>query len=201
MTSYPPPPWQLTGHAYVSMFAVPLDVLPRDLPAGTRPVHLGGFALVGAAWFVYDTAGDLAYDEVMVTLLVRRRWRLFTTVTSIWVNSPASRDGGRALWGIPKQLAEFNVIADREYGARAVAVTTVRSRRSLPGRWTARFHVAQDRDGDVLLSPVRMSARIAPASLSWRIPFASPIGPGLNGRRPLVSLGLRELRMSFGRRP
>ncbi len=31
------------------------------------------------------------------------------TITDIWVDSPDSRDGGRALWAIPKELCDFDM--------------------------------------------------------------------------------------------
>ena len=49
----------------------------------------------------------LSYRELMTTVLVRRGLRVLPTITHIWVDSETSRDGGRALWGIPKGLASF----------------------------------------------------------------------------------------------
>jgi hypothetical protein len=40
----------------------------------------------------------LRYRELMVAVLARDRWRVRPSVTAIWVDSPASRDGGRELW-------------------------------------------------------------------------------------------------------
>jgi hypothetical protein len=136
----------------------------------------------------------------MSTVLVRRGWRLLPTITHIWVDSEVSRDGGRALWGIPKQLATFT-FAGRSFAAAdgdgPIASGTVRPIAWLPGRWSLGFRLVQWLDGAAKVSPVRARARlgIARASLD-----ADPSGPlaFLAGRRPLVSFSVGDFRMSFG---
>ena len=92
-----------------SAFLVPLADVPVDLPPGCTPVRVGGRGVVGTAWVSYEPGGVLSYREVMATLLVRRGRRVMPTIMRIWVDSEASRDGGRALWGIPKDLATLRV--------------------------------------------------------------------------------------------
>src|SRR4051794_26745003 len=109
---YPPEPWDLRGRLYLSVFAVPrsaLSPLPAPLAAAVRPVPLGRHALVGAAWVRYEPGGVLHYQELLSAVLVHERGRPRVTVTEIWVDSTASRDGGRALWGIPKDLADLTI--------------------------------------------------------------------------------------------
>src|SRR6185437_11232983 len=113
----------------------------------------------------------------MSTLLVRRGRRILPTITHIWVDSEASRDGGRALWGIPKELATFTVHGGRYAAADddgPIASGTVRTIGWLPGRWPLRFALVQWLTGAAKVSPVRARARlgIARARLD-----ADPIGP------------------------
>ena len=204
--SYPPEPWQLRGRLCASVFLVPADALPADavhanVPVGYRPVRVGGKAVVGAVWVCYEPGGVLSYRELMTTLLVRRGVHVLPTITHIWVDSEASRDGGRALWGIPKELAEFEIDSQHfsaRDGAGPLAVGTVRPRFGLPGRWPVRFRIAQVRDGRPLVSPVRSTARLRVTSASF---VADPSGPlaFLSGRAPLVSFELDGFRMVFGR--
>ncbi|MEO9134446.1 MAG: acetoacetate decarboxylase family protein [Jatrophihabitantaceae bacterium] len=109
MSDYPPEPWDLRGQLHSSVYLVPFDQIPTDLPPGWRPIQIGGRAIVGTAWVTYGPGGVLEYNELMATVLVRRGRHLRPTITHIWVDSAASREGGRALWGIPKELAEFTV--------------------------------------------------------------------------------------------
>jgi hypothetical protein len=200
--AYPGEPWALRGQLHTSLFLVPVTEVPADVPGGFRPVRLGRFGLVGTAWVSYEPGGVLAYRELMSTLLVRRGIRLMPTITHIWVDSEASRDGGRALWGIPKQLAEFSFTgsqfsADDDGGP--VAAGTVRPRWRLPGRWPVGFRVAQWLGGKAKVTPVRASAQLGLAKAAFDADGDGPLA-FLAGRRPLVSFSLRDFTMVFGNR-
>ncbi len=200
---YPPEPWHLRGDLHTSVFLVPLTELPQlpaRLPPGCRPVRIGRFAVVGTAWVSYRPGGVLVYDELMSTVLVRRRRRVLPTITHIWVDSVESRDGGRALWGIPKDLATFS-FAGPQFAAHTddgpIAAATVRPRFALPGRLPIRFRIVQTLGGAAKLTRVRSRARVALARATVTADRAGPLA-FLTGRRPVLSLSLLDFRMTFG---
>lgn len=200
-TSYPPEPWDLRGQLHASAFLVPLADVPVDLPPGFSPVRVGGRGIVGTAWVSYEPGGVLAYSEVMATLLVRRGRRIMPSITAIWVDSEASRDGGRALWAIPKELAEFDLVGSRWSAASEkgpIATGTVRPRLRLPGRLPVSFSIAQSRNGAALVSPVRSRAGVSLSTATFDADPAGPLGY-LAGRSPFVSFTMHDFRMSFGR--
>jgi hypothetical protein len=99
---HPPPPWHLTGRLLL-------------IPSGRGGVMLADY-----------TGGTLAYHE----LIVFRGLKLVSgrpgwVVSHIYVDDEQSRSGGREIWNLPKELAEF---------------------RSEPGRFEVR------RAGELLLS-------------------------------------------------
>ncbi len=200
MTGYPPEPWHLRGQLHASAFLVPLADVPVELPPGCVPVRVGGRGVVGTAWVSYEPGGVLSYREVMATLLVRCGWRLLPTIVAIWVDSEASRDGGRALWGIPKELATFDVRGG-DFAARdekgPIATGTVRPRFRLPGRAPVGFSVVQWLDGAARVSPVRTRAGVALSAATFDADPAGPLG-FLAGRRPLASFSLQDFDMRFG---
>ena len=198
--SYPPEPWDLRGQLHASAFLVPLADVPLDLPPGCRPVRLGRRAIVGTAWVVYEPGGVLSYRELMATVLVRRGLRVMPTIVRIWVDSESSRDGGRALWGIPKELAAFDVdgtdfSAEDEKGS--IATGTVRPVATLPFATPASFRIVQWLAEQAKVSPVRSRARLAVSRARFTADPAGPLG-FLSGRRPLATFSLRDFRMSFG---
>lgn len=215
---YPPEPWDLRGQMYLSVFAVPhraLPALPEPLAAAVRPVLIGGRALVGAAWVRYEPGGTLHYQELLCAVLVHERGRPRVSITDIWVDSTASRDGGRALWGIPKDLAGF-VLRRLPDGATAAAATlatdpptpdgtgadviataTIAPGVRLPGRWPTPLSVAQALDGRVKRTGVRGHAGLRVGRARWAATPQGPVGY-LAGRRPLVSLTLADFRLRFG---
>jgi hypothetical protein len=202
MSAYPPEPWDLRGQLHSSVYLVPWYEIPAELPPGCQLVRIGRRVVVGTAWVSYEPGGVLTYRELMSTLLVRRGRRIRPTITHIWVDSEASRDGGRALWGIPKELAKFTI--DGPHLAAAddegpIASGTVRTIGWLPGRWPLRFNLVQSLDGAAKVSPVRTRARLGLARAHLA---ADPTGPlaFLAGRRPLLSFSVGDFRMSFGGR-
>jgi hypothetical protein len=200
VSGYPPEPWGLRGQLHAAVFVVPRHEVPVDVPAGCRLVQVGGRVVVTTAWVDYEPGGVLSYRELMATVLVRRGARPMPTITHIWVDSVASRDGGRALWGIPKELAAFELDgpgwqAADDHGV--LARGTVRQRWRLPGRWPLRFAVAQWLDGRVKVSPVRASAAIALDRAEFAADAAGPLA-FLAGRRPLLAVSVLDFRMSFG---
>jgi len=190
MPDYPPSPWHLVGDAYVSGWLV--DELPA-VPQGVRPLKIGGRGLVVTAWVDYRPGGVLAYRELMATVAVHNRLGIAASITHIWVDSPESLAGGRALWHIPKELAEFSF--GDELTATSIARAVYRPVAGLPVRVPSAFSVVQD---GPLVSPVRVRAKPVAARSAWQVEPDGPLG-FLHGRSPAFSVLARDFRMRFGR--
>lgn len=213
---FPPEPWQLGGSMDVSVWRVPAAELPGSvcdaLPRGATPIELGGHVLVGTAFVRYEPGGVLSYDELLAAVLVRHEGRPRITVFDIWVDSPASRDGGRALWGIPKFLATFDrrptartltwratsAVGDGREGGIVLAELAARPGRRLPGWRRLPLPMAQRLDGVETVSSARSLAQVRLARHGWRFPEGSPLRFLGDGRGPLVSARLERMSMTFG---
>lgn len=199
MNTYPPEPWDLTGHSYIGVWLLPRGLTPTPHSPATKAVTIVGRAVVCAAFFVYEQPSPLTYDEIMATVLVRDGWRLRVSITHIWVNSAASREGGRKLWAIPKDLAEFDVAPHSSYAAQGIGSLGVGSARRLPRALPMGFHIAQDRSGSLLVSPVTGRLRLGLATGRWAFAPDGPLG-FLTGRRPLLTLLAHPFHLLFGHR-
>ncbi|WP_045744157.1 acetoacetate decarboxylase family protein [Actinoplanes rectilineatus] len=205
---YPPEPWHLRGQMYLSIFLVPraaLPALPAVLNTTVSPVTVAGRAAVGAAWVHYEPGGVLHYRELLSAVLVHERGRPRVSITDIWVDSMASREGGRRLWGIPKELAELQisssaaaVSAFASAASAPIGSATVRLGRQLPGRVPVAFSVAQALGGQVRRTPVRGRAGLRTGKAAWRPDPAGPLGY-LAGRRPVLTLAVTDFYLVFGR--
>ena len=182
---YPPSPWTLRGQLFLSLWRV-------------------RHRLVGTAFVDYQEGSELTYAELLRATPARVGRRLAVTITDIWVDSPASRDGGRALWAIPKDLADFTLKhgpvfggeARDEHGSLTSAEFVVG--RGLPGRLPFRSRTAQrPGDGETVLAPMSGTARIRRARARWDFPPDGPFAD-LCGRRPLVSVVLEDFALRFG---
>ena len=188
-----------------------LPPLPEPLASAVRPVPLGRHALVGAAWVRYEPGGVLHYRELLSAVLVHEGQRPRVSITEIWVDSVESRDGGRALWGIPKDLAELDLrispggdlvaaaSTGPEPGDRPAPIGSASVRRGvrLPGRWPTPLSVVQALGGSVVRTRVRGSAGLRLGGATWRVEAGGPLGC-LAGRRPLLSVTLADFRLRFG---
>ncbi|MFD4867846.1 acetoacetate decarboxylase family protein [Streptomyces sp. NPDC058412] len=99
---YPPPPWRARGELWMSAFRTREALqLPADLtPLGSRHTLI--------AVLVRYTEGTLRYDEFAVGSMARRGRHMGMLCHRIWVDSASSLHGGRQLWGIQKELANFS---------------------------------------------------------------------------------------------
>jgi hypothetical protein len=202
-TSYPPEPWDLKGLGYVSLWLVPARALPA-LPPGVRPISLLGKAVVATAFVDYLPGGLLPYHELLVAPLVRHGVRPGLSITDIWVDSPASRAGGRELWGIPKELAEFELTHEpvfhgtaRVDGTLAADVTVhkknARARLPFPLRGTT----LQTLNDALASTPLRATGKVRLASASWHVD-----GPlwWLRPYRPFLTIAAEDFGLRFGPR-
>ena len=206
--AYPPQPWHLGGRLSLTLWPVPTGELPEHFPAavppGARPLSLRGRTLVGTAFVRYQPGGVLSYDELLAAVPVRDGRGLAITIPAIWVDSRASLAGGRRLWGIPKELAEFERIPTADgvrmtagSDGRPIASAWFTERRPLPGRWTVRQRYAQHLDGRAHRSRSVGSSRVSLSSARWEFAADGPLG-FLHGRRPLRSVEQHDLAIAFG---
>lgn len=137
-------------------------------------------ALVGVAFARYE--GDLAYRELLVA---EARTPPAVTVTQIWVDSEASRAGGRELWGIPKEMATFG-------SAPGIAALRATAGRGLP---VPPFPLVTVQPDHLALNFAR--GRLRPMRAKWEFAADGPLG-WLRGRTPVASAALTDARITFG---
>lgn len=201
MTDYPPAPWDLAGTGHLSTWRVPLADLPA-LPNGVHAMSVRGTASVTTAFVDYSPAGLMAYRELLAAVLVRHGRRPALCITDIWVDNAVSLAGGRALWGIPKDLARFTGLAAQLPSGTAggpIASAHFRPRRvpSLPLPLALPGSVVQTRDGETTATPIRASGRLRAARARWRFDPEGPLA-WLGRARPVASVVAEDFALRFG---
>ena len=198
--AFPSPPWQLYSDLWGSLF--------RAQPPG------GPHGLYAVALVAYRPGGTLSYSELVVARRADDRgapasgWGLALTVRDLLVDSAESREGGRALWGLPKELGTFTrspgglgpvhrtawrveekrgpVLAAEFLDASALAPR-------VPLRGSTRQPTGTSR---VRVATIRGSARTSPCLASWSFEPEGRLG-WLAGRSPMVSFRLRDFSVAF----
>src|SRR3954465_14703323 len=107
----PHAPWKLLGDCVTGLARRPRG---GALPAGLRP--LLGPAVVIAARYQESPVGP--YSEMVVAEPARLGLRPGLCATTIVVDSPAARVGGRVNWGFPKELG--TLLWEREGDERSL---------------------------------------------------------------------------------
>lgn len=207
--SYPPAPWSLTATLQGSVFLLPEDRLPTALfaamPDLTRPLWIAGRAAVAAVVVDYTEPGVLTYRELMLAVLGLRGRRPVITIGEIWVDSAASRAGGRELWRIPKEMGDFETYASDTATYSALRVDDVKvaelvardGRLGTPGRLGVPLITAQRLAGRNRITRSRLVGGIRLMRARWRFDPDGPLGC-LAGRRPWLSLSMPRAAVTFG---
>ena len=205
--TYPPEPWHLGGSLLVSLFRVPVAALP----ASSDPLVLRGHAVVGVAFARYEPGGVLSYDELLVATPTLHRGRPRVTIPQIWVDSTQSLEGGRALWGIPKEIAAFGRAGTADAASVSAStdagpVASLRSRAGravVPGMRQLALPIVQRDGGGAIVSHNRVIGRVRSLRTRWSFAAGGPLGY-LHGRRPFASVAVTDATIVFGmdvRRP
>lgn len=179
--SFPPAPWRLQGDGFLTLQVVDRRVARRFVPEALEIVSVWpGRTLGGLYVGRYGPDSTLEYNELIVfAALVRRAERIGAWISHIYVDSPASMAGGRSIWGLPKELAQF----EREAGG---VVVRQDGRRLCALRcgckcqlWRQRFLLPtfSVREADLLYFTGEAEADMAWADVRWEIPPESPFFP------------------------
>ena len=108
--SYPPAPWHLYGSAVESFHAIDVDRAKQFVPVDLEIVSVLPGKTVGSVYLsVYESNSTLQYHELIVApALVRYQEKIGAWISHIYVDSATSVAGGRNIWGLPKQMADFS---------------------------------------------------------------------------------------------
>jgi len=191
--SYPAAPWNMHGQLWLSLFRVREGDHP-DRPAG----------VYGAALVSYERPSPLTYGELLVARPIDKK----VSITDIWVDSIDSRDGGRDLWAMPKELCDFKLdntgklLQKTSWTASLDGHPIVRARFSDLSRATLRTPFKgstwQEREsGEEVVAHLKGSAKVLPCRSHWEFDDAGPLA-WLAGKRPLASFRMADFQMSFG---
>ena len=117
---------------------------PVELPNGLKHLFNPRWLAVTLARYL---EGTLCYDELLIGSLTRRGVRIGVFVHHIWVNDHSSLLGGRRIWGLPKEMADFawdgNMVRVTDEKGSIVTLTIEESKAWLPRIWVLAPSIGQ----------------------------------------------------------
>jgi hypothetical protein len=202
------PPWELTGDACVALYHLGRDEVLAGgfIPEALKPHYLGGPAIL--LLVDYKTSDVGPYHEL---LFIPGRFKIGEksafSVTRIYVSSEASAVNGRLNWGLPKQVAAFEVLpaANRrglhvrvyDQQERVLDASFEHSRLGLP-LWFPRQPLSIMQRMDSQLFFTRLGGRGFGHPGRLRLISASPrLFPDLSRHRPLMAAAFRRFHLRF----
>lgn len=113
--NYPQPPWNLKGHAIQTLNLLDINQVRPVIPPELEIVAvLPGKTLGGIYLSAYKSGSLLQYNELIVVAgLTRYQNYIASWISHIYVDDATSVAGGREIWGLPKEMAEFTWEAER----------------------------------------------------------------------------------------
>ncbi|HEY9651724.1 MAG TPA: acetoacetate decarboxylase family protein [Coleofasciculaceae cyanobacterium] len=107
--AYPQAPWTLQGHAIQTVQLIDIERVRPLIPSELQIISVWpGKTLGGVYLSYYGSASVLKYSELIVVAgVVSYSGKIGGWVSHIYVDNIDSVAGGRDIWGLPKELAEF----------------------------------------------------------------------------------------------
>ncbi|NET68470.1 MAG: acetoacetate decarboxylase family protein [Moorea sp. SIO1G6] len=107
--TYPTPPWTLQGYAIQTLQLIDIERVRSLIPPEFDIVSLlPGKTLGGVYLSLYGSGSVLEYSELIVVAgRVRYSGKTGGWISHIYVDNHDSVAGGREIWGLPKEIAEF----------------------------------------------------------------------------------------------
>lgn len=184
--AYPPPPWHLHGESVQAVRLVSIELARSWVSPRLKIVPVApGMTLAAVFCAKYGSSSTLRYHELAVApALTRIGNRVGFWISHIYVDSPQSVAGGREIWGLPKELAEFHW-----RGSGAVDIVQG-AERLCSLEWSAFgprlpaplfLPLLSERNAELLAFHGRGTGRVrlcrGSVNIAQHAPFA-PIGPG-----------------------
>ncbi len=183
---YPKPPWTLKGFVVGTLHWIDSASVRSLLPSECQIVEIWpGKTLANIYLAKYEAGSSLTYSELIIfPALIRDRgnqkgyqggW-----VSHIYVDNPDSVAGGREIWGLPKEMAEFTwESSDRQMVTVRQGKQTLlrlRYRRSwLPLPLRGKFHSYSILEPALLRFAIRFRSWMGLVGSTLEIPESSPL--------------------------
>jgi acetoacetate decarboxylase len=107
--NYPLAPWILKGYGFLTLHLVEVTQAEKYIPKDLEIVQvLPGKTIGGLVLGRYEPGSTLTYGElIVVPALVRQGGNIGAWISHIYVDDLTSVAGGREIWGLPKEEAQF----------------------------------------------------------------------------------------------
>ncbi len=199
--SYPQTPWTLQGYAFQTLHLLDIDRVRPLIPSELQIISvLPGKTIGGVYLSYYGTNSVLQYNELIVIAgIVSYAGKFGGWVSHIYVDNSDSVAGGREIWGLPKELADFNWEDNQvtvRQGNRGLCRFNY-NRQSFGWRQRLGASSFSTLGSNILVFPAELEARLGLVSSKLEIPAESPFA-GLSIGQPLLTVHADQMHLMVG---
>ncbi len=189
--TYPQPPWTLKGDAFVTLQLLDIARVRPLIPAELNIVSVFPSKTVGGVYLSkYSSGSVLEYSELIIIAgFLSYKGKFGGWVSHIYVDNPDSVAGGREVWGLPKELAQFSWEASSvtvsQSGNLLCKLNYQRQSFGLPLKLSASAFSCQE--SKLLIFPAFVESSFGLVSSNLEIPTTSPFAK-LNIGQPILTV-------------
>lgn len=189
--SYPQPPWTLKGYAFLSLQLLDIARVRPLIPAELNIISvLPGKTIGGVYLSKYSAGSVLEYSELIIVAgFLSYKGKFGGWVSHIYVDNPDSVAGGREVWGLPKELAQFswteNSVTVNQADRLLCKLDYKRQSFGLPLKLSASAFSCLG--SNLSIFPAFVESQLGLVSSKLEIPTTSPFA-ALNISQPIVTV-------------
>lgn len=217
---YPQAPWTLQGYAIQTLQPLDIDLVRPLIPSQLAIIPVFPGKTLGGIYLSYYGSGSvLEYSELIVIAgVVGYKGKFGGWISHIYVDNPDSVTGGREIWGLPKEIADFtwqksntdskdSVLSDA-FGKDFVQRVTVSqgsqilcslnySQQSFGWRQWLGASSFSTLNSDLLIFPAQLDSHLGLISSKLEIPAESPFASLALGQ-PWLTVRADEMNLRVG---
>ncbi|BAY92587.1 MULTISPECIES: acetoacetate decarboxylase family protein [unclassified Tolypothrix] len=194
--SYPQAPWILQGDAVQTLHLVNVEQVRSLVPLELDIISVWPGKTVASVYLSYYGSNSvLEYSElIIVPAVVSYQGKIGSWISHIYVDHVDSVAGGREIWGLPKELADFEWqeknITVRQGNRKLCTIDY--TQQSLAWRQWLGASSFSAMGADLLVFSAEMESRLGLISSKLEVPPESPFA-GIGLGQPFLTTSYQEM--------
>ncbi len=189
--TYPMAPWSLQGYAVQTLHLVDTNRVRALIPPEFEIFSVFPGKTLGSVYLSnYQPGSVLEYSELIVApAFVKYQGKIGAWVTHIYVDNSDSVAGGREIWGLPKELADFTWLDKRvavQQGGNTLCTLDFDKKSWFNWRQWLKGLSFSTKDANIMSFPAEFEFNIGFIGSKLEVPLESPFA-SLNLGAPLLS--------------
>lgn len=194
---YPQAPWILKGYAIQTLHLVNIDLVRPLIPLELEIISVWPDKTLASVYLSnYGSGSALEYSELIIApALVNYQRKIGGWISHIYVDNADSVAGGREIWGLPKEIAEFTWEEGEHvtvHQGNQKLCSFKYNRQSLAWRQELSASCFSVKGADLLIFPTKFESVLGLIGSNLKIPTESPFS-GIGLGQPWLTVRCEQM--------